>query len=153
ELLEIIGDDDSPQVSGWLKKRPFEVRPVEGSLHAPGGADPSLWEQHSWIRTSAPFGSDRVLNAAALAYASDFNLLEPVLRRQMLTRRTPGLRVASLDHAMWSHRPVRVDASILYAQAAPAAQGGRALGYGRTVAAACTLPATVAQDGMARVKE
>jgi acyl-CoA thioesterase-2 len=153
ELLEIIGDDGSPQVSGWLRKRPFEVRPIEGSLHAPGGADPSLWEQHSWFRTSAPFGSDRVLNAAALAYASDFNLLEPVLRRQKLTWSTPGLRVASLDHAMWWHRPVRVDEWMLYVQESPAAQGGRGLGYGRIFAADGTLLATVAQEGMVRVKE
>ncbi|WP_209374343.1 acyl-CoA thioesterase [Brevibacterium renqingii] len=153
ELLEIIGDDDSPQVTDWLSKRPFEVRPVEASLHAPEAAAPAGREQHSWFRTSAPFGGDPVLNAAALAYASDFNLLEPVLRSQQLTWRSPGLRVASLDHAMWWHRRVRVDEWMLYVQESPAAQGGRGLGYGRIFAQDGTLLATVAQEGMVRIKE
>lgn len=153
ELLDYIGADDSAVVTDWLRKRPFEVRPVESSLHRSGMSDPSITEQHSWFRTSAPFGDDPVLNAAALAYASDFNLLEPVLRRHELTWRTPGLRVASLDHAMWWHRRVRVDEWMLYVQESPAAQGGRGLGYGRIFAQDGTLLATVAQEGMVRVKE
>ena len=94
-----------------------------------------------------------MLNAAALAYASDFNLLEPVLRHHELTWQTPGLRVASLDHAMWWHHRVRVDEWMLYVQESPAAQGGRGLGYGRIFAQDGTLLATVAQEGMVRVKE
>lgn len=153
ELLDYIGTDDSAVVTDWLRKRPFEVRPVESSLHLSGKSDPSITEQHSWFRASAPFGDDPVLNAAALAYASDFNLLEPVLRRHELTWRTPGLRVASLDHAMWWHSRVRVDEWMLYVQESPAAQGGRGLGYGRIFAQNGTLLATVAQEGMVRVKE
>lgn len=153
EVLDLIGDDDSPVTTEWLAKRPFEIRPVETSLHAPGVSDPATSEQHSWIRTSAPFGDDPVLNAAALAYASDFNLLEPVLLQHNLNWRTPGLRVASLDHAMWWHRRVRVDEWMLYVQQSPAAQGGRGLGYGRIFSHDGTLLATVAQEGMVRVKE
>ncbi|UZD63659.1 acyl-CoA thioesterase [Brevibacterium sp. JSBI002] len=153
ELLDYIGDEDSPVVSDWLRKRPFEVRPVEPSLHTSGVSDPSITEQHSWFRASSTFGDDPVLNAAALAYASDFNLLEPVLRHHELTWRTPGLLVASLDHAMWWHHRVRVDEWMLYVQESPAAQGGRGLGYGRIFAQDGTLLATVAQEGMVRVKE
>lgn len=153
ELLDYIGDEDSAVVTDWLRKRPFEVRPVEPSLHTSGVSDPSITEQHSWFRASAPFGDDPVLNAAALAYASDFNLLEPVLRHHRLTWRSPGLRVASLDHAMWWHRRVKVDEWMLYVQESPAAQGGRGLGYGRIFSQDGTLLATVAQEGMVRVKE
>lgn len=153
ELLDLIGDDDSAVVTDWLSKRPFEVRPVESTLHTSGAPDPSITEQHSWFRASAHFGDAPALNAAALAYASDFNLLEPVLRHHRLNWRTPGLRVASLDHAMWWHRRVRVDEWMLYVQESPAAQGGRGLGYGRIFAQDGTLLATVAQEGMVRVKE
>ncbi|UVI37666.1 acyl-CoA thioesterase [Brevibacterium spongiae] len=153
ELLDYIGDSDSAMVTDWLRKRPFEFRPVEPSLRTSGVSDPSITEEHTWFRASAPFGDDPVLNAAALAYASDFNLLEPVLRQHRLTWETPGLRVASLDHAMWWHSPIRVDEWMLYVQESPAAQGGRGLGYGRIFAQDGTLLATVAQEGMVRVKE
>ncbi|WP_413335351.1 acyl-CoA thioesterase [Brevibacterium sp. GP-SGM9] len=153
ELQDILAGDDSPQATEWLAKRPFEVRPVEASLHRAGVKDTERSEQHAWFRTGSAFGDDPVLNAAALAYASDFNLLEPVLRRQGLTWKTPGLRVASLDHAMWWHRRVRVDEWMLYVQESPAAQGGRGLGYGRIFSQDGSLLATVAQEGMVRVKE
>ncbi|RAC16962.1 acyl-CoA thioesterase II, partial [Burkholderia multivorans] len=105
------------------------------------------------FRASAHFGDDPVFNAAALAYASDFNLLEPVLRRHGLSWGSPGLRVASLDHAMWWHRRVHVDDWMLYVQESPAARGGRGLGYGRIFSHDGELLATVAQEGMVRVKD
>lgn len=152
ELREILAGDDSPQVTEWLNKRPFEIRPVEDSLYLKGTKDTQRQEQHIWFRASSAFGDDPVLNAAALAYASDFNLLEPILRRQGLSWTSPGLRVASLDHAMWWHRRVRVDEWMLYVQESPAAQGGRGLGYGRIFSRSGDLLATVAQEGMVRVK-
>jgi acyl-CoA thioesterase II len=96
---------------------------------------------------------DPLTHAAVLAYASDYTLLEPVIRRHGLTWTDPRLRPASLDHAMWFHRPVRADEWILYAQESPSASGGRGLGIGRMFAADGTLVATVAQEGMVRVKE
>lgn len=152
EIKELLRGVDSPHVTEWVNKRPFEIRPVETSPYFTTDEDRSLTDQHMWFRTSAPFGDDPVLNAAALAYASDFSLLEPALRKQGLTWETPGLRVASLDHAMWWHRRVQVDEWMLYVQESPAAQGGRALGYGRIFSRAGQLLATVAQEGMLRVK-
>lgn len=152
ELRDILSGLDTPQVNEWLNKRPFEIRPVEDSLYLKSTDDRQREQQHVWFRASSTFGDDPVLNAAALAYASDFNLLEPVLRRQGLSWMTPGLRVASLDHAMWWHRRVRVDEWMLYVQESPAAQGGRGLGYGRIFAHTGELLATVAQEGMVRVK-
>ncbi len=74
---------------------------------------------------------DPNLHRAALAYLSDFTLLESVLRGHGLPWATPGLKIASLDHAMWWHRFGRVDEWILYVQESPNAIGGRGLSFGR----------------------
>ncbi len=153
EIRDVLAGNDNPHVTEWVNKRPFDIRPVEHPLYYNTAEDRELAHQHVWFRTSAPFGDDPVLNAAALAYASDYNLLEPALRRQGLNWTTPGLRVASLDHAMWWHRRVRVDEWMLYVQESPAAQGGRGLGYGRIFSRDGRLLATVAQEGMVRVKD
>lgn len=152
DVHQILEGHDTPQVTEWLNKRPFDIRPVEDSLYLESTDDRDRLNQHVWFRTSGPFGDDPVLNAAALAYASDFNLLEPVLRRHGLAWTDPALRVASLDHAMWWHRRVHVDEWMLYVQESPAAQGGRGLGYGRIFAQSGELLATVAQEGMVRRK-
>ena len=88
-----------------------------------------------------------------LAYSSDYSLLEPVLRRHGLAWADPRLRPASLDHAMWFHRPARADEWMLYTQASPPRRRSRASAIGRMFAADGTLVASVAQEGMLRVKE
>ena len=77
--------------------------------------------------------------------------LEPALRRHGLSWNDKGMRVASLDHAMWFHRPARADEFILYAQESPSAQGSRGMAIGRIFTVDGTLAATVAQEGMMRV--
>jgi acyl-CoA thioesterase-2 len=96
---------------------------------------------------------DPLLHAAVLAYASDYALLEPVIRRHGLAWSDPRLRPASLDHAMWFHRPARADDWVLYTQSSPSAQGGRGLAFGRMFAADGRLVASAAQEGMIRIKE
>ena len=103
------------------------------------------------VRAVGRLPDDPLVHDAVLAYASDYSLLEPVLRRHGLPWTTPGLKMASLDHAMWFHRPTRADDWVLYVQQSPSAQGGRGLGIGRMFAADGTLVATVAQEGMIRV--
>jgi acyl-CoA thioesterase-2 len=93
-----------------------------------------------------------LLHSAVLAYASDYSLLEPVLRRHGLTWGNPRLRMASLDHSMWFHRPVRADDWILYAQHSPSATSGRGLGMGHMFTRDGRLVATTAQEGMVRLK-
>ena len=88
---------------------------------------------------------------AALAYASDYSILEPVLRAHGAAWATPGLKVASLDHAMWWHRDARVDEWLLYVQESPSASGGRGLALGRIYTRDGVLVASVAQEGMVRV--
>ncbi len=95
--------------------------------------------------------SDAQRDLAALAYVCDYTILEPVLRVLGLPWAQPGLVTASLDHAMWFHRPrPAVDDWLLYAQDAASAESGRGLGTGRFFTRDRRLLATVAQEGMIR---
>ena len=91
-----------------------------------------------------------MLQRAAFAYASDFTILEANLRRHGIAWATPGLKMASLDHAMWWHRPGRADEWWCYVQEAPNATGGRGLSFGRVYSRDGVLIASVAQEGMIR---
>jgi len=110
-------------------------------------------QQAVWMRMRAPMPDDPRLHRAALAYLSDMTIQESILRRHGLTWSTPGLKVASLDHAMWWHRFGRVDEWMLYVQEAPNARGGRGLAQGRIYSRDGELLATVAQEIMVRVPD
>jgi len=88
---------------------------------------------------------------AALAYLSDLTIQESILRAHGVSWATAGLKVASLDHAMWWHRPGRVDDWLLYVQESPSARGGRGLAQGRIYAQTGELLASVAQEITIRV--
>jgi acyl-CoA thioesterase-2 len=105
------------------------------------------------MKTIGPMPDDPNLHRAALAYASDYTLLEPPLRRHGLSWISPGLSVASLDHAMWWHRPARVDEWLLYVAESPSAQGARGLSIGKIFNRHGDLVASVAQEGMIRIPE
>jgi acyl-CoA thioesterase II len=140
---------DDARLRYQLRHRPMDVRHVQPSLHA-DPVEPAR-EQAIWLRTYDALPDDPALHAAVLAYASDYTLIEVVLRAHGVSWSRPGLRTASLDHAMWWHRPVRADEWVLYVQDTPSASGARGLGLGRMYAADGTLVATVAQEGMIRI--
>ena len=87
--------------------------------------------QAVWMRSRRPLPDDPAIHRAALAYLSDLTIQESILRAHGVSWATPGLKVASLDHAMWWHRPGRVDEWMLYVQESPSARGGRGLATGR----------------------
>ncbi len=147
---EILAGIDHP-AARHLAKRAVEIKHVEGPLFLEAGEP--VAQQHVWFRVPRELPDDPLLHAAVLAYSSDFSLLEPILRRHGLVWGDPRLRPASLDHAMWFHRTPRADDWILYRQASPSAQNGRGLGHGLMFAQDGTLMASVAQEGMIRVKE
>lgn len=89
-----------------------------------------------------------LLHSAILAFASDYSLFEPTMRQHGLAWTRPGLKMASLDHAMWWHRPARADEWLLYVSHSVSASGGRALAQGRIFSREVELVATVAQEGM-----
>ena len=149
-LHERFGDTPATeQVRYWLRQRPVDLRHVQTPVHVEGAERGS--SQAVWMRAVAPLPDDPALHAAVLAYASDYTILEPALRAHGLTWSEPGMRVASLDHALWWHRPVRCDDWLLYVQESPSASGARALSLGRLYARDGALVASVAQEGMIRI--
>lgn len=150
-LADLYGGVDDPRAR-HLAARAIELRHVEGNLFA-GAAEERVAEQLVWLRAVGRLPDDPLVHEAVLAYASDYSLLEPILRRHGRAWTDRGLSAASLDHAMWFHRPVRADDWVLYAQSSPSAQGGRGLGIGRMFAADGTLVASVAQEGMVRLRD
>ena len=149
-LAEVFAGVDHPAARHLAEGRAIEQRHVEGNLFATPASE-HVADQRVWMRAIGQLPDDPLVHDAVLAYASDYSLLESVLRRHGRVWRTPGLRAASLDHAMWFHRPARADEWLLYAQHSPSAQGGRGLGIGRMFTRDGTLVATVAQEGMLRL--
>jgi acyl-CoA thioesterase II len=147
EILEPI---DHPTAQFWANSRPFDLRHAPGPVYFRVEGD-QVPHQAVWFRSLAPLPDDPDLHRAALAYASDYSILEPILRVHGHSWATPGLKVASLDHAMWWHRFARVDDWLCYVQESPNAIGGRGLSTGRIYTRDGVLVASVAQEGMVRV--
>ena len=137
-----------------VSKRLFTERPVD-LRHVPDPVYLAVTRrqphQAVWMRTRGRLPDDPALHRAALAYMSDLSIQEPILRAHGVPWATPGLKVASLDHAMWWHRFGRVDDWVLYVQQSPNAIGGRGLGLGRVYSRDGRLLASVAQEVMVRV--
>jgi acyl-CoA thioesterase-2 len=146
---ELLSAVDNPVAQSWAR-RPFDMRHVPSPVFFSVEGD-HVAHQAVWLKATGPLPDDADLHRAALLYASDYTLLEPIYRRHGVAFVTPGLKAASLDHAMWWHRPARVDEWLLYVQESPNAVGGRGLSLGRIYDRAGTLVASVAQEGMVRV--
>lgn len=149
---DLMGDNPHPVAQYWSKARPFDMRHVPSPIYFKVEGEP-VAHQAVWIRSLGPMPDSQELHTAALAYASDYSILESIYRRHGIAWSHPGLKSASLDHAMWFHRPARVDHWMLYVQESPSAQGGRGLALGRIFSSTGELLATVAQEGMVRVPE
>lgn len=149
---ELMGDNPHPVAQYWSKARPFDLRHVEKPIYfTVDGA--KVAKQAVWLKALGDLPEDANLHQAALAYLSDYTILESIYRRHGIAWSHPGLKSASLDHAMWFHRPVKVDEWLLYVQNSPSAQGGRGLAMGHIYSREGALVATVAQEGMVRVPE
>ena len=150
--VERIGSLDHPVARFWTSQAAFDIRHVNGSLYLStdrSGDD----RQMVWVRARGPVAGGQLVHRALTVYACDQLMLEPVLRRADLGWATPGLSIASLDHAMWWHRDVRADEWLLYVQSSPSASGGRGLGAARIFAQDGSLVASIAQEGMVRVPD
>jgi acyl-CoA thioesterase II len=146
---EVLKGIDHPIAQHWATGRPFDMRHVSSPIYFEAAGE-RVAHQALWLKATGPFPDDPNLHRAALAYASDYSLLEPIFRRHGVTWAMPGLKVASLDHAMWWHRFGRVDEWLLYVQESPNAIGGRGLSLGRIYNREGLLLASVAQEGMVR---
>jgi acyl-CoA thioesterase-2 len=141
-----------PKLQRWFgNKGPFEMRRVEQRDDLNPGKLPP--RQHVWFRLVDRIGDSPALHRSMLAYASDFNLIGTAMLPHGISFLHRNVQVASLDHAMWFHRPFRVDEWLLYACDSPTAQDARGLARGQVFSTDGRLVASTAQEGMIRVVE
>ncbi|MFB9949767.1 acyl-CoA thioesterase II [Rhizobium puerariae] len=134
----------------WDRERPIEVRPT--SLLHYLTRDKLEPRQDIWVRTVGAVPADRHYQAAVLAWLSDMTLLDASLYPHGISIFDPALQAASLDHAMWFHRPFPFDDWLLYTQDSPSASGARGMTRGSIYSRSGTLIASVAQEGLIRKK-
>ena len=133
----------------WLAhERPIDVRHVEAPVYLNRDANRS--SQHVWIKAKEPLPDDPILHTCVVTYASDMTLLDTALLPHGKTFGDDGLQMASLDHAMWFHRPFRADEWLLYAQETPSASGARGLAEGKIFDRDGHLVVSVVQEGLIR---
>ncbi|NYH51769.1 acyl-CoA thioesterase-2 [Nocardiopsis arvandica] len=142
--------DEFGRVPGFVRWHPIELRPV-GPMSYEAERDPSLRTETNpvWLKVNGKLPDDRLTQVCLMTYASDMTLLDTVLLRH--GRSFAGISMASLDHAMWFHRPFRADEWLLYAQEAPTAQGARGLARGLVYTRDGDLVCSVMQEGLIRV--
>jgi acyl-CoA thioesterase-2 len=135
--------------SYWERERPIEMRPVNIERYFVRAERTAA--QHIWMRATGtlPEG-DLALHQAVLAYASDFTLLDTALIAHGKLMFDPEMQLASLDHAMWFHRPAQADRWMLYVQDSPSASGGRGFCRGSIFSRDGQLVASVTQEGLMR---
>jgi acyl-CoA thioesterase-2 len=130
-------------------ERPFEFRPVE-PIHviAPPRAAPV---RHIWVKTVDRLPDNADLHRNVLAYVSDYQLVSTATLPHGIHFAEGSVQLASLDHAMWFHRPFRADEWLLYAMESPNASGGRGLALGKFFTRDGRLVASTAQEGVVRI--
>lgn len=130
--------------------RPFDIRYVGEPGFVPPGGRPREPHQRVWMRIDGDLPDDPLLHACLLAYASDLTLLDAVLSVHGEVWGPGGVIGASLDHALWFHRPARADEWFLYDCWSPSAAGARGLATGRMLTRDGRHVATAVQEGLLR---
>jgi acyl-CoA thioesterase-2 len=136
---------------GWLRDfpRPLDIRYVDEPVWSPSRPGPSDEPVQVWMRADGALPDDRLLHVCLLTYASDLTLLGSVVARHDVS--SSQVQMASLDHAMWFHRPFRADEWLLYECFSPSASGSRGLATGRFTTRDGRLVATTVQEGLVRL--
>ncbi len=151
ELEVAVGHLMPPGLKHWfLGKQAIEVRPCDIGRY--DARDTPRNRQQVWIRASDRLPDDPAVHRAVLAYLSDMTLLDAALAPHGRTLFEPDLAAASLDHALWFHRPFRADEWLLYAQDSPNMSGSRGLTRGLIFDRTGILVATVMQEGLIRTR-
>jgi acyl-CoA thioesterase-2 len=148
-LARVLGEG----AGEFFRDSPFELRFI-GPLSVEAQLDPTLRTDHNlvWLRADGELPDDPLLHVCLMTYASDLTLLDTVLLRHGLSWTDGRTSGASLDHAMWFHRPFRADRWLLYAQESPAAAGARGLARGEVFTAEGDLVVSVVQEGLIRTR-
>jgi acyl-CoA thioesterase-2 len=132
----------------WSLERPFEFRSVETVKDG----KPMPGRRHLWFRLVDRAPDDQILNRCLLAYMSDFHLLETATLPHGLSQRGTDVMMASIDHAMWFHRPVEWDDWLLYSLSSPSSSGARGFALGSVFDRKGRLVASTAQEGVMRLR-
>jgi acyl-CoA thioesterase-2 len=143
--LERLG----PDLAQWLvRERPIDSRPVDD----PRWLDPTPREpeQDVWIKANGALPTAPLIHECVVAYASDLTLLDTAMFPHAISYREQQYMIASLDHAMWFHRPFRADEWLLYHQTSPNASRARGIAQGEIFCRDGTLAITVIQEGLIR---
>jgi acyl-CoA thioesterase-2 len=130
------------------RERPIELKPVEFGRYL--SREPKEPKFNVWIRATGRLPDDPTIHQCVLAYASDMTLLDSTLIPHGRTVFERAIQAASLDHALWLHRPFRADEWLLYSQDSPSTLAARGLGRGLIFARDGRLVASVAQEGLIR---
>ena len=138
-------------VRGWfMRSRPIEIRPVlPVNRFTP---EKRAGRQIVWFRAAGTLPDSHALHQCVLAYASDMTLLDTSLLPHGYNLFAPELQLASLDHAIWFHRPFRADEWLLYVQESPSASASRGFNRGEIFRRDGVLVASVAQEGLIRLR-
>jgi acyl-CoA thioesterase-2 len=132
----------------YERERPIELRPVEYGRYLGQVIEDGRF--HVWIRATGKLPDEPAIHQCVLAYASDMTLLDAALTPHGRSVFEKTIMAASLDHALWLHRPFRADDWLLYAQDSPNMAGARGFSRGLIFARDGTLVASVAQEGLVR---
>jgi acyl-CoA thioesterase-2 len=132
------------------RRRPIEAIRVDGRIL--GERAPTTAPVRTWMRVRGALMDDPNLHRCALAYASDMGLLEPSLRAIGASFGDSGMQVASLDHAIWFHRPFRFDDWLLFVLEADSVSAGRGLSHAKVWTRDGRHVATIAQEGLMRTR-
>ena len=151
ELRHEMADRIDPKFRDWmLRPRPIEIRPVTArNWFRPEVREPV---QMSWFRTAAPVDDDPALHRAILSYASDMALLGTAMLPHGVHWITHKLQSASLDHSVWLHEDFRADDWLLYVTDSPWAGHARGYNRGKVFTRDGRLVASVAQEGLMRLR-
>ena len=159
EPTDVTPPEESPLMREVLEqrfgrqiRRLSEWDALEVRLASPPQPSPEGGMMRAWVRTQGPMPDDPGLHAAVLAYLSDITLLSVSTVQHQVEFMSAGMRAASIDHAMWFHRPFRADEWLLYDMISPSASGARGFCTGRLYQDGMAV-ASCAQEGLIRVLE
>ena len=149
DLARTIADQiPEPLRTAVTRDRPIDFHPVDPINPLAPRVRPA--QQATWLKATSSLPDDPAIHQAVLAYASDWGLLATALLPHGRSVFEPGIQAASLDHAIWFHRPFRADEWLLYAMEAPCAFGARGFTRGQAFNQSGELVASTAQEGLIR---
>jgi acyl-CoA thioesterase-2 len=147
--MALAGKLPAPVLERLTAERPFDIRTTDPDTD-PFRPAPRPPRRMAWMRTIAPLPDSPALHRYLLAYVSDFAFVGSALLPHAVSWLTPGMQIASIDHVIWFHRPLRCDDWLLHVMESPAAQGARGFVRGQVFSRDGDLVASTAQEGLIR---